>query len=344
MRLIGQWSGTVAVLIAAVALIMPSPYIIESPGPTFNTIGEIDEDPVITVDGAEAYETDGNLDLTTVRVAGPPSSQTIGVEVLFAALGSADTVTPSSLVYPTGTTAEEVQERNAADMTTSQSSATAAALTNLDIDYEENLSIAEIPEGSPAEDKLQPDDEIRTVSGNEVTGHEMLVDTINEGNGDPITLDITRDSEDIDVEVPVSEGADGSWQMGVFLNSDYEFPFDVDVALEDVGGPSAGLMFSLGIIDVLTPGAMVGGEHIAGTGTITNDGEVGAIGGITQKVQGAHDSGATVFLAPQDNCAELEGNVPEEMTVYSVGELDEARSIVESNGRGDSLDDQKTCG
>jgi PDZ domain-containing protein len=84
----------------------------------------------------------------------------------------------------------------------------------------------------------------------------------------------------------------------------------VKISVGDVGGPSAGLMFSLGIYDKLTPGSLTGGTFVAGTGTITADGEVGPIGGIQQKMIAARQAGAKVFLTPKDNCAEAVSNAP----------------------------------
>ena len=90
---------------------------------------------------------------------------------------------------------------------------------------------------------------------------------------------------------------ESKWLIGVTLITEYDFPFEVTIQLNNVGGPSAGMMFALGIMDVLTPGELNGGENVAGTGTITSDGTVGPIGGIRQKMWGAVDSDADWFLA-----------------------------------------------
>ena len=121
---------------------------------------------------------------------------------------------------------------------------------------------------------------------------------------------------------------------------EYEFPFDVELQLDNVGGPSAGMMFALGIVDKLTPGAMTGGEIVAGTGTIDSAGAVGAIGGIRQKLWGAQDAGADWFLAPESNCDEVVGPRPRRAHACSRSTtLDEARTVVEdvADGDGDRL-------
>ena len=94
------------------------------------------------------------------------------------------------------------------------------------------------------------------------------------------------------------------------------------------------MMFALGIVDKLTPDAMTGGENVAGTGTIDSAGNVGGIGGIRQKLFGAQGAGAEWFLAPETNCDEVTGNVPDGLTVFAVSTLDEAREIVETVAEG----------
>ena len=118
----------------------------------------------------------------------------------------------------------------------------------------------------------------------------------------------------------------------------YDFPFEVQIQLDKVGGPSAGMMFALGIIDKLTPGQLQGGENVAGTGTIDQSGAVGPIGGIQQKLHGALESGATWFLAPADNCDEVTGNIPDGLTVFSVSTLDQALTALEGIKTGDTSD------
>ena len=138
-------------------------------------------------------------------------------------------------------------------------------------------------------------------------------------------------------------GDTGSYQLGIFLATSFEFPFDVSIALDDVGGPSAGMMFALGIIDRLTPEGMTEGRHFAGTGTIDSAGNVGPIGGIAQKMVGASDAGAEFFLAPADNCGEVVGNIPAGLGVVRVSTLDEARSAVEALAAGTSPADLAQC-
>lgn len=153
-----------------------------------------------------------------------------------------------------------------------------------------------------------------------------------------MTLGIRRDGDDREVTVvPAARSAtDATPMIGVVLGASYRFPFQVDIHLRDVGGPSAGMMFALGIYDTLTPGALTGGAHIAGTGTIDGDGDVGPIGGIRQKMIAARDAGARWFLAPESNCAEVVGHVPDGLAVFAVSTLDQAVKVVEAVGDGAS--------
>ena len=159
--------------------------------------------------------------------------------------------------------------------------------------------------------------------------------------GSHMTLTIERDGEQQDISfdsVAASQGEPGS-KLGIYLSVAPTLPVDIAFNLEGIGGPSAGMMFSLGIIDRMTPGDMTGGNAVAGTGTMSYDGRVGAIGGIAQKMWGAHDDGAQWFLAPADNCSDVVGHVPDGLHVVSVSTRDEAVTALSSiaSGSGDTL-------
>ena len=156
-----------------------------------------------------------------------------------------------------------------------------------------------------------------------------------------MTITVERDGATLDLSfdsIAAGENEPGS-KLGVYLTVEPDMPVTITVNLKDVGGPSAGMMFSLGIIDRLTPGDMTGGTPIAGTGTMSFDGQVGAIGGIQQKMWGAKKDGAEWFLAPRDNCSEVVGHVPDGLRVVSVSTLAEATAAVSSiaEGSGDTL-------
>nr|WP_269212008.1 S16 family serine protease [Zhihengliuella flava] len=157
-------------------------------------------------------------------------------------------------------------------------------------------------------------------------------------------LTVVRGGEPVEVPVETETGEDGTSRVGIYLRTDFEFPLDVTFGLEDIGGPSAGMMFSLGIIDLLTPGDLTGGKHIAGTGAVTAEGEIEPIGGIAQKLVGASDAGAEVFLAPQDNCGDVVGRIPDGMTVLSVSTLEDAYDAVSAAAANEDLAALSSCG
>jgi len=321
------------VILVLATLFIPTPYTIQSPGPTFNTLEEVEIDgeprQMVEIEDAPTYPTDGRLDMTTISVSGPPTSSSLLLGVLYHAAQPYPAITPAELLYPPDTTGAEVRSQNAEAMADSQSWAVAAALEHLDVDYQQRLFALDFTPGSPAAEVLEPEDEILSVNGTDITGHAQLVNTIQEAEGDPVELRVRRDGDEQTYTIPVTQGEDGSYQIGVYLDSEFEFPVEVDIHLEDVGGPSAGLIFTLALIDRMTEDSVTDGRHIAGTGTIDPDGTVGPIGGIQQKVIAAASEGATVFLAPERNCQEIT-HVPDNMTVYSVDTLDTALEILDA--------------
>ncbi|MFC3299864.1 ATP-dependent protease Lon [Arthrobacter agilis] len=336
-------SGGLAVVLCAAAVLLPSPYIIEAPGPTFNTIGEVDGQPLIRVEGTQSYPPEGELDLTTVFVRGGPNGQVNVLDTLRAWVDPSENVVPEELVYPEGTTSSELQEQNAVAMTSSQESAIAAALTHEDIPFSEELSVAGLPGDSASAGILQEGDVLRSIDGTAIDTIETLRSALTDAEGAPATLAVVRDGEDLELSVTPKESADGEFQLGILLTSTFDFPFDVTIQLDNVGGPSAGTMFALGIIDTLTEGDLTGGRHFAGTGTIDSAGAVGPIGGIAQKLVGARSGGAEFFLAPAANCEEVVGHIPDGLTVVSVQTLDDAVEAVETLGSGDGAEDLASC-
>jgi PDZ domain-containing protein len=129
----------------------------------------------------------------------------------------------------------------------------------------------------------------------------------------------------------------------VTTSATIDSPFTVDLRIDDVGGPSAGMMFALGIIDRLTPGSLTGGRHVAGTGTICGDGQVGAIGGIVQKMSAARAAGATLFLAPASNCSDVVGHIPSGLDVVAVDTLSDSLAALEHVRDQGSVTGLPTC-
>lgn len=348
----GIWALTVALVALLALTVLPTSYVVQQPGPVFNTLGTArDADgndvPLISVSGAETFSTAGSLDLLTVQVVGNRDRTPSWFELAMAWFDPARAVLPLGDVFPADQTTEERNEQSAAMMVDSQKEATAAALTELGYDVQQMVRVYSLTEDSAASGVLEPDDIIRAADGQAIADTAALREIINAGQGDPVTLTIDRDDAEQTVEVTPRRGeVDGQtlWLIGVTTLHDYVFPIDVTIQLDNVGGPSAGMMFALGIIDTLSEGELNGGEDVAGTGTIDAAGTVGPIGGIRQKLHGAVGAGAEFFLAPQSNCDEVVGYVPDGLQVFSVATLDDALEVLAALREGGDLGALPTCG
>ncbi|MBN9169405.1 MAG: PDZ domain-containing protein [Microbacterium sp.] len=347
----GLWALTVALVALLVLTFLPTAYVIQQPGPVFNTLGTAPsadgkEVPLISVKGAKTYPTKGTLDMLTVQVVGSRERTPNWFELALAWFDPSRAVLPIDSVFPTGQTTQERNEESAAMMVDSQKEATAAALTHLGYDVHPKLSVYSLTDDSAAQGKLRKDDVIVAANGTTITDVDTLRRIVNDADGSAVTLTIERDGARQDVSVtPKKLTTQGTttWLLGVSLITDYDFPIDVTIQLNNVGGPSAGMMFALGIMDTLTPGQLNGGKSIAGTGTITADGTVGPIGGIRQKLYGAKEAGASYFLAPDSNCDEVVGHVPSGLRVFAVKKVDDSLAVLDALRSGGDLDALPTC-
>lgn len=328
------WASLLAVVLvvglSVVAARQPVPYVTFSPGPTVNVLGRYDDKDIINVEGRKAYRDKGALRLTTVVPSAPTEKVHIPT-LVFAWLDPDRAVYPYDSLYGEQDTRESVREQSAAQMASSQDNAIASALGALDIPYVTRVGVASVEKDGPADGKLEPGDVIVAVDGREVTGVTQVTGLIRPlPVGSDVTLTVKRKSSRKTVRLTTTSAPDDAEASAVRVSiqaAGYRFPFDVNLRLDDnIGGPSAGLMFALGIYDVLTPGSLTSGRAIAGTGEIDGEGKVGAIGGIQQKLVGAQSAGARLFLVPAGNCPEaLDGPYdPDEMRLVKVSTLDEA--------------------
>lgn len=342
-RRVGTWLLVAAVVGVSIFALVPSPYVIDVPGPVFDTLGTVTIDgedvPLIEIPGETTYATGGSLDLLTVSTQGSRGDTPNWFEVITAWFDPSKAVLPLDEVYPPGYSVEQSNEDGRIMMANSQKDAIAAALTELGYDIPRTVRVGALTEDSPSKGILEPGDIIRSVNGQTVTDVESMRAVIADtGAGVPIPIEITRNGEDQTVSVTpeLSDENPPAPIVGVFPSIEYDFPFTVTIQLQNVGGPSGGQMFALGIIDKLTPGELNGGERVAGTGTIDAEGRVGKIGGIRQKLYGAVRAGASWFLAPRANCDDVVGHVPDGLQVVAVSTLQDslsALSIIES-GKG----------
>jgi PDZ domain-containing protein len=226
-------------------------------------------------------------------------------------------------------------------MTSSQQTATAAALCVLGIKFQVVDTVAVVAKGLPADGVLRRGDVITAVDGKPVTCKASAASLIRARSpGDPVALTIARTAGGHRVirQFHLKTAAvQGTPVVGVKVVESYVFPFNVKIRVGDIGGPSAGLMFALGIVDKLTPGNLTGGRFVAGTGEISAGGSVSAIGGIQQKMAGARQAGATLFLTPAANCPDTAGAVPAGMRLVKVRNLASAVSALHALAAGRSV-------
>jgi PDZ domain-containing protein len=321
-------AGAVAVLLALLSLVIRVPYVELVPGPVTNTLGKrSDGVPLITVTGRRTYPTSGHLDLTTVGVSGGPDSELSAAQALAGWFQPHAAVVPQDAVFPPGESQKVVEQQNTRQMVDSQQDAISAALTSLKVPFRTEVLVGAVEKGTPADGQLRVGDELRAVDGTAVTSAQALRTLISRRTPGQLVR-VTVDRNGVVRQLSIRTAADRQDPkraiIGVATAERAKPPFTVTINLKDVGGPSAGLMFALGIIDTLTPGQLNGGKHIAGTGTITTDGTVGPIGGIAQKVVAARDAGASVFLTPVANCRAAASNRPAGLTLVRVATLSEA--------------------
>lgn len=321
---------TAAVLLAVlvcVAFLLPVPYVTMRPGPTSDVLAAPQGTEVVEIDGVRTYPTDGSLSLTTVSVTS--ADQEIGlVEAVRAWFAEDDAVVPREAIYAPTQTVQEAEEESATQMADSQSVAAVAALRLRGDEVDELLQVTEVQEQGPADGSLEAGDQIVAVDGEQfdtaVQGLRLLrdrepgdeVEVAVERSGERRAFTLTTEPSPDDEQVPI---------IGVGVGVDYDLPLDVEINIdENIGGPSAGAVFALAIYDKLTEGSLIGGMTVAGTGTVDAEGRVGPIGGIQQKILGAQDEGATVFLVPARNCEEAAATEADDITLVEVAELSDA--------------------
>ena len=317
-------ASVLSVVLSAGAVSARVPYVALGPGPTYDTLGEVDGEPLLQIEGRPTFPTDGRLDLTTVGV----QPRLTLLEALDGWLDRDRAVVPREVVYPPGKTDEEVDRETAEQMAASQNSAVSAAARQLGFRTADVL-VEGVAAGAPADGRLREGDVLRTVDGRPLRDAADLRSAVASGEvGDVVRVGFERDGRSSAVELRTEASEDDGEArpvIGVVTREKaVDAPFEVEITLEDVGGPSAGLMFALGILDKLGEPSLTGGQYIAGTGEITAQGQVGPIGGIAQKLVAAKAKGVDAFLVPAGNCAEAVLSAPDGLPLVEVGTLSQA--------------------
>ena len=335
-------------ILAGIAGIAPMPYAVMQPGPVRDvlstTSGQPKGEPMISISGRRTYPTSGRLDMLTVAITGGPGTRVTLPEVVAAWFNRADSVQPVDKIYPKTESRKQVEKQNAAAMDSSQENATAAALRELNIQVPTRLRIGAFSLDSSAKGVLKVSDEILAINDHPVGSMTDLRSRVRaHPAGSTVSVTVRRDGVEAVKPVKLVQTEEKQPALGVLMDPTYSFPFRVRISIESVGGPSAGTMFALGIVDKLTPGPLAGGKHISGTGAIDAEGNVQPIGGIRQKLVGARDAGAAWFLAPAANCNEVVRHVPKGLRVVRVSTLHQAHVSVQKIAAGQTSD-LPTCG
>ncbi len=323
-----------AMVLGVLAAVVPLPYAILKPGPATDVLAShpgSDGKPVprIVVDGASTFPTSGALEFTTVRVTGGPGYPVNAWDVLSAWASPSEDVYPVEELFPPQATQEQVAQENKAEMAGSQQEAAAVALRSLGMEVTQVVVVRQVVAGGPSEGELKAGDILVSIAATPAADSAAIRSAIQAVTpGDAVEVVVERAGSRVTTHPRTRKADDGRTVLGILLGTDYKLPFRVTIDVGNVGGPSAGLMFALGIYDTLTEGSMTGGATIAGTGTIDDAGNVGPIGGIAQKMVGARQGGATAFLAPAGNCSEVLGREPAGLQVVKVSTFEEARAAV----------------
>lgn len=342
----------IALLCAGVFINVP--YAEMSPGPTVNTLGQHDGEPVLQISGHKTYPTTGHLNMTTVRVTSADYKMNL-VEAVYGWLAHDNKVVPHDTLYPDGKTEQQSTQENAEEFSQSQESAKVAALKELGIPVKSWVIVSTVVKDSPAEGRLHAGDVIKSVDGTAVKAPDDVAKLVTKHKpGEKVVFTVVPAKEQAaaakagktattttDVTITTAKSTDSGASraiVGISAGTDHTFPFSIDIKLADVGGPSAGLMFSLGIVDKLTPGNLTGGKFVAGTGTIDDNGTVGPIGGIELKTIGAREKGAQYFLTPKDNCAAAAKDTPGGLTLVKVNTIDDAMNALKDISSGKTAD------
>ncbi|MDQ8702233.1 S16 family serine protease [Streptomyces sp. LHD-70] len=329
----------IALLCAGVLIKVP--YSEMTPGPTVNTLGEHGGEPVLQVSGHKTYPTTGHLNMTTVRVTSADYNMNL-FQAVYGWLAHDNIVVPHDTLYPDGKTEEQSSQENAEEFSQSQESAKVAALKQLGIPVQTRVVVSTVAKAKPAQGKLHAGDVIKAVDGTAVKQPSDVAKIVTKHQaGEKVVFSVVpakeaaaaekagkepTGTEQVAVTTEEADPKKGDKHaiVGIQAGTDHTFPFNIDIKLADVGGPSAGLMFALGLVDKLTADDLTGGKFVAGTGTITEDGKVGPIGGIEMKTVGARDRGAEYFLTPAENCGSAAKDIPDGLTLVKVKTIDDA--------------------
>lgn len=318
------YGSVIAIGIAAVTVRLP--WYAVGPGPARAV------QPLIRFEDRPRYESEGRFVMTSVRYR-----PLTGFDLLLAWLDPARYVVPREDLFPPDGDREQERRRSISQMDTSKLDAAAVALRELS-DYPrqhgDGVLVESVVSGCAADGALYPGDRILAIDDEEVDTWRQASRAIREApSGASLAFDLSVDGEPESVDL-VRAPCGGSEDPLVGVSLINSFPFDVEISSGEIGGASAGLMWALGLYDLLTPGDLTGGRTVAGTGQIGLDGTVGPIDGVGQKVAAAADAGATVFLVPEDNAEAAIASGDHGLELVPVASFDEAVAYLTGSEEG----------
>jgi len=324
-------------------VIAPTPYLVEQPGPVYNLLSDINGIEMIDIPSQKTYPVEGVLDMLTVTMRGNSARGASWLEVGWAKLDPSKSIVNITDIYPEGWDEVKLGEQADQMMLDSQANAKSAALNLLGIPFESQIKVTVVEKTGPAGSLLKAGDTLLRVQGEKATGLAQVRRLVAESKGlKPVTLEIVRGGKNLTVDV-LPKLIEEEWRMGIYVQSVPTLPFPIYVRVGNVGGPSAGQMLALAIYDKLTPGSLTGGQKIAGTGTVSPDGQIGPIGGVKQKMYGAKGAGIKWFLAPSANCEQVVGNIPDGIRVVKVSNLQDSLAAVRAIASNKNTNQLPTC-
>jgi len=335
-----------ALLLLITALVIPLPYVIVEPGEPQNILGKVEKGSskrLIEITGVKIFPTTGKLNLTSIYVSSP-ESKIFGLDILSAWIDGERSAQPREVFFPKGVSGKAVDQQNSLEMRQSQEHAKVSALDYLGYKIPEKMIITSITKESPNNKTLKNGDQIIKLNGIRVLSatefkKRLLEISAAKTSGDQMQLTVLRNGSEKVFTVSTYKVETKQKVLGLMVESNYEYPFTIKISLKDVGGPSAGLMFSLGIVEKLRAENLTRGRNISGTGTIDAFGNVGPIGGIEEKLIGAARAGSKLFLAPALNCNDIQ-HIPAGLQVVAVETLREAVAALKSK----DLESLPACG
>lgn len=315
------------VVLALLLVVVPVPYVIYSPGRAYDVLGtDAQGERMVRIDGIQTYPTTGSLHMTTVAVT-RSDARTSLPEALFAHWLPRRDALPRGSVYDPGKTTEQVRQEERLMMDTSKQDAIVSAFRAAQVPVEEAPVVRTVSVSGPSGGRLNPGDLILAVNDQPAPTPQRVLELIQEHRvGESIRFTVQRDRRTVNVDVVTAASTNNAQvpSVGIEIGVGYRYEPTVTFGVsQEIGGSSAGLVFALAIYDELTPGELIDGRSVAGTGEIDPQGRVRPIGGLQEKIASAEREGAGIFLVPGQNCRDLAG-LGTDLQVIRVDTLDDA--------------------